>query len=638
MSAQGIRAGRAYVELGTNDSKLKAGLQAAQDKLKSWGKSAAIAGGAMSGVGAAVLGPMLGATAVFASSGDELSKMADKTGASVESLSELRHAANQSAVDFKQLGSAMNKQQRNLAEAAAGNKTASEAFETLGLSVDDLMKLSPDQQFETIADKISQIQDPAKRTAAAMDIIGKSGAELMPLMIGGAKGIQTLRKEARDLGLQVSAKDAAAATKFGDTWANVQTTLKQIAFNVGAALAPALTSLMEAVIPIIVKVANWISQNRQLVVTVAAIAAGVMAAGAALVGIGGVLAAAGIAIGALMTPLAAIAPLFAAVVSPVGLLIGGVVALTAAFLTWTDTGKQVTSWLGGEFSKLVSIITDTVNGMFNALKSGRLELAAEIAFTGLKLTIATIMESVLSLFGSSIKDMAAKFGWLLKKWNETKATIRQGADQVGSWWGNVQAKWQINEQIQKIIRRHQKAGTVGSDQYIREITRQQQALLDVDNYSKGASKNANDQILEDLAQENAAIDKMMEDWSSSADPAALRQKLDELNRQAAEPKTAPESSPGTKTVVADRTGSSGGPMGLGLAMALGPVQEMIRQGMFEAKSKQEKAFTQGSFSSEQAARMGGPADSIPKQQLDELKGINKHVKRTADKRGGVAKP
>ncbi len=245
MSAQGIRAGRAYVELGTNDSKLTAGLKAAQAKLKSFGTNLAVAGGAMIGAGAAVLGPMLGATAVFATSGDELSKMADKTGASVESISELRHAASQSAVDFKQLGSAMNKQQRNLAEAATGNKAAQDAFHNLGLTVGELLELSPDQQFEVIADKISQIEDPAKRTAAAMDVFGRSGAELLPLMIGGAKGIQALRKEARDLGLQVAASDAAAATKFGDTWANVQTTLKQVAFNVGAALAPALTSLME---------------------------------------------------------------------------------------------------------------------------------------------------------------------------------------------------------------------------------------------------------------------------------------------------------------------------------------------------------------------------------------------------------
>ena len=636
MSAQGIRAGRAYVELGTNDSRLSAGLKAAQDKLKSFGTNVSIAGGAMVGAGAAVLGPMIGATAVFAASGDELSKMADKTGASVESLSELRHAASQSAVDFKQLGSSMNKQQRNLAEAASGNNAAKAAFDNLGLSVDELLKLSPDQQFEVIADRISQIEDPAKRTAAAMDVFGRSGADLLPLMIGGAKGIQALRKEARDLGLQVSAADAASATKFGDTWANVQTTLKQVAFNVGAALAPALTSLMEAVIPIIVSISNWISENRQLVVTVAGIAAAVVAAGGALLGIGGVLTAASMAIGGLMTAAAALAPIFAAIVSPVGLAVAAVVALTTAFLGWTDAGKQVTGWMGTEFSKLIAVVSDTVGGIFNALKAGRLELAAEIAFTGLKLTIATIMESILSLFGSSIKAMAEKLGWLMKKFNEAKAGWKIVGDKIGSTWGNAAAKRSIDQQIGRINERHKKAGTFGSEQHQREVARQEKAKLDVDNYSKGAERNAQQQILADLAQENADIDSMMDNWASAADPEALRKRLDELNQQAAQgaaeedkPKGSPAASPAAQ-------GEAGGYFGAGLAMALGPVQEMIRQGVFEAKESREKASTQGSFSSEQAARIGGPAESIPKQQLEELKGINKHVKRTAEKRGGVA--
>jgi hypothetical protein len=41
--------------------------------------------------------------------------------------------------------------------------------------------MSRDQQIEALADAISRVEDPAQRTAIAMDIFGKSGNKLMPM-------------------------------------------------------------------------------------------------------------------------------------------------------------------------------------------------------------------------------------------------------------------------------------------------------------------------------------------------------------------------------------------------------------------------------------------------------------------------
>jgi hypothetical protein len=257
------------IGIGANASRLTKDLKGASNQIGGWaskiGKIGIAAAAGIGVAGVAAGGAAISAANAFGQSGDELTKASDKTGASVESLSELRHAASQSAVEFGALTGAMNRQQKGLTEAASGNDAARAKFEALGLSVEGLMGLSPDQQFESIAQAISVIEDPAKRTTAAMSVFGKSGSNLMPLMLGGAEGIATLRKEARDLGLQVSTKDAAAATLFGDTWANLKSVFSGLVFQFGSVVAPVLTNVMQFLIQKAVELRPVFSQTFNLI-------------------------------------------------------------------------------------------------------------------------------------------------------------------------------------------------------------------------------------------------------------------------------------------------------------------------------------------------------------------------------------
>ncbi len=172
MSAAGIRAGKAFVEIGANDTALMKGLRAAQAKLKKFGMGLSAVGGGLSAASAAVLGPLTASVQVFAGSGDELSKMADRTGASVEALSELRHAAAQSDVEVTQLQTGLNRMSKVIGEAATGSDGAAETLAHLGLTAAQLQSMSVDQQFEAIADALAGIEDPALRTMRALDVFG----------------------------------------------------------------------------------------------------------------------------------------------------------------------------------------------------------------------------------------------------------------------------------------------------------------------------------------------------------------------------------------------------------------------------------------------------------------------------------
>ncbi|MCK4277529.1 MAG: hypothetical protein KAX78_13495 [Phycisphaerae bacterium] len=102
-STRGIRAGRAFVELFADDSRLVRGLRAAERKIKAFGAGIRNLGLKMAGLGTAVLGPMLGAARAFSSIGDQVAKMAKRTGLSVETLSELRFVASQTGTQFESL-------------------------------------------------------------------------------------------------------------------------------------------------------------------------------------------------------------------------------------------------------------------------------------------------------------------------------------------------------------------------------------------------------------------------------------------------------------------------------------------------------------------------------------------------------
>lgn len=391
-SAKGIKAGRAFVEIGTDNSKLTKGLRQAQQKLQTWGAGIAKIGGAMFAGGAAVMAPLMAAVNSFTSKGDAMAKMADRTGASVEALSGLGHAAEQSGASLEDVEKSIRKMQQNLVDAANGSKTATDALNALGLSAADLEGLSPDEQFKAIAEKISQIEDPAQRTAAALDIFGKSGANLMPLLRTGADGINELIQEAEDLGYIISTEDAQAAAKLGDVLANLWKSVQAGVFAIGASLAPLLTDMAERMMTIGTAALKWVQDNRELVVTIFKVAAGVMAAGAAITAIGIAFIGAGAAIGGVIAVGAVVATIFKAiaaavlfVLSPVGLVVTALVGLGAWFLYSSGLGRKALDWLMAKFGELWKAVKPAFDAIKNAMKAGEFKKAAEVLWTGINL-------------------------------------------------------------------------------------------------------------------------------------------------------------------------------------------------------------------------------------------------------------
>ncbi len=391
-SSGAIRAGRAFVELFTDDSKLAAGLNAAKRKLEAFGRSIKDLGLKISAVGAAVTGPLLATAKEFADMGHELQMMSEKTGISVETLSQLGFAAKECGVEAETLTGAFARMDRTLVQAEKGNKKAVEALSDLGLTLADLKGKSPEAQFALIAQRISEFEDPAERAAMAMQVFGRGGAALLPLLNQGAAGITGLMDKARELGLTISGEDARAASQFHDAMLELWAVLQKCWFTIGSALAPVLKGLAQWVTAVVIGVTKWIGQHKQLVVAILGFGAAITALGLGLVAFGVVVTYVGAAIGALGTIasvvggiLGALGSVLAAICSPVGLVVAAIVALGVIILKVTGAGAKALKWLGDMFKELWKDACLAFDGISDALAAGDITLAARILWLTLKM-------------------------------------------------------------------------------------------------------------------------------------------------------------------------------------------------------------------------------------------------------------
>ena len=171
---------------------------------------------------------------------DNMNDLSQKTGVSVESLSKFQQAANASGTSIEGVGAAMIKLNKGL---AAGTGPAADALKALGLSATDASgKLkTTDAVMLEVADKFKAMPDGAGKTALALQLFGKAGADMIPLLNGGSKAIT-------DLSATMTTGFAQAADSLNDKLAALQGKLLELGVNIGTALMPALNVIADLVL------------------------------------------------------------------------------------------------------------------------------------------------------------------------------------------------------------------------------------------------------------------------------------------------------------------------------------------------------------------------------------------------------
>lgn len=169
---------------------------------------------------------------------DTNAKLADRLGMTTEGLTGLQHAASLAGVSNESLTGAMEKMLKALGGAADDGELTSNVFKKLGLDAAALANMPADEAFAQIAQKLSEIKNPAERATAAMQIFGKSGQSLLPLLMSGAEGIKAAQDEARRLGLTFNRIDAAKVEAANDSFTRLQGVVTGVGNQLAIALAP----------------------------------------------------------------------------------------------------------------------------------------------------------------------------------------------------------------------------------------------------------------------------------------------------------------------------------------------------------------------------------------------------------------
>lgn len=223
----------------TGDDKVRAGVKGVTDQMSATDKAWATAKMAVTGLlGAMSVGVFTSWIKSGIDAADAAFQISQKTGLATKDVAGLQLAFKLGIGSSDGMTASMAKLSKGIAE---GNT----AFQVLGVrtkNADGSLRSTKDVLYDT-ADAFAGIKDGAGKTALAMDIFGKSGAELLPMLNGGADGLREMAEMAEKLGLVIDKDTGEAADRFNDTLDLLGMSGKGVASQLAAQLLPTLNSL-----------------------------------------------------------------------------------------------------------------------------------------------------------------------------------------------------------------------------------------------------------------------------------------------------------------------------------------------------------------------------------------------------------
>lgn len=455
---------------------------------------------------------------------------------------------------------------------------------------------------------------------SAASAIGKSAESIGDLTdkLGNAEGVAARTAAEMEAGI-------------GGAFRKLTSAAEGIAIAIGEAVDGPLSQFSEWLTTAAGEVTKFVQAHQGLVKGLLIGTGVLLGAGAALIAIGSAFGFASFAIGGIISAMgflativgvagsaiALIGSILAAVVSPIGLVVTGIAVLITAFLTMTDAGQKVVQWFSSNFTKIFSVVSEAMGGIFEAISSGQLGLAAEIGFTGVKLAIGIILEEIESLFGVSFASMfsvIAQFGksiaTVLAQLNVARAKVT----------GFLAEQISLSDQVVKFIS--------GVDPAIeRERSRKSNELAaklgaaQQDITVSGTLKDDNARAIKDAEDLAASVGKFDpsqfgKDLRKSFNPDDLKAKLEDLRRTA-------------RTKVEN-------PITEGVGKAVEAVKAVAFEGFGDVISEGQSKFkSQGSFVGAAAGQQGSSTASkmfdLQKQQLAFEKKKEEKQKQRDDK-------
>lgn len=174
-----------------------------------------------------------------------MTKASQQTGMSVKTLQELKFVVESTHSSFEGLVTGLEFFNRALGAANAGGVAQKEMFADLGVATVDATghARNATDAFFDFRDKLSKVTDEGKFSIDMMLALGRGGRDLAPLFRMSSEEVAHLMKTADDLGVVLNQKTIVEIMKFDAASQGLNSAMKAVELEIGAALMPVLTKL-----------------------------------------------------------------------------------------------------------------------------------------------------------------------------------------------------------------------------------------------------------------------------------------------------------------------------------------------------------------------------------------------------------
>lgn len=159
-------------------------------------------------------------------------------GMTARQISALNAVAQMSDMSIDQMRSGMVRLERSMVQAANGGRQQAAAFRTLGIDVTRIR--NPMEALMQVADRFQNMEDGPRKVALAMQLMGRSGAQMIPILNQGREGLQRMAGQAEELGAVMSREMVAAGLAVDDAIDEMDLGFQGLRNTLFTALAPVI--------------------------------------------------------------------------------------------------------------------------------------------------------------------------------------------------------------------------------------------------------------------------------------------------------------------------------------------------------------------------------------------------------------
>jgi len=180
-----------------------------------------------------------------AAAGDEIDKASQRIGLSRQGYQEWDYVLSQNGASISSLENGMKKLNNTVDDAINGSTSATDKFQRLGISMEDLQGKSREEIFEMTVKGLQGISDEGEKAAIANDLLGNSSVELAALLNQSAESTEDLKNKASELGLVMSDESVDAAVNYTDAMDNLTRSFDGVKNNITSQLLPGFTMVLD---------------------------------------------------------------------------------------------------------------------------------------------------------------------------------------------------------------------------------------------------------------------------------------------------------------------------------------------------------------------------------------------------------